>query len=178
MNHKILLPGLMALMVTACSPAHEDLREWMEQTQKDAQKHIQPFEQPTVNPSVTYIPPKTLGLNAFNAKRLNEGLSGNNAPNTNRPKEVLEAFSLENMKYVGSFISGKQKTGYIEIDGHVYTVKTGNYIGQNFGRITSIMPDKLVITEVIENSDGNWTFRNAELLLDNSKDNQSIKTDN
>ncbi|WP_107688272.1 pilus assembly protein PilP [Neisseria wadsworthii] len=178
MNHKILLPSLMALMVAACSPEHGDLRQWMEQTQKDAQKHIQPFEQPTVNPSVTYIPPKTTGLNAFSAKRLNEGIAGHNAPNINRPKEVLEAFSLENMKYVGSFISGSQKTGYIEIDGHVYTVKTGNYVGQNFGKITSIMPDKLTITEVIENADGNWTFRNAELLLDNSKDNQSIKTDN
>ncbi|MDO4640904.1 MAG: pilus assembly protein PilP [Neisseria sp.] len=178
MKHKILLPSLLVLLITACSGEHEDLRQWMEQTQKDAHKHIQPFEQPTVNPAVTYIPPKTHGLNAFNSKRLNLGLTGHNAPDTKRPKEVLEAFSLENMKYVGSFTSGNQKTGYVEIDGHVYTVKAGNYVGQNFGRITGILPDKLMITEVIEDANGNWTFRNAELPLDNSKDDQSTKTNN
>lgn len=176
MKLRILLP--IALVVSGCSPEHEDLREWMTQTQLDAKKHIQPFEQPKINPSVTYIPPKTIGLNSFNAKRLNAGLSGQNAPDTNRPKEVLEAFSLENMKYVGSFSSGKQKTGYVEVENHVYTVKTGNYIGQNFGRITAILPDKLMLTEVIEDANGNWIFRNAELPLASGQNEQSTKTNN
>lgn len=176
MKFKILLPVILA--VTACSPEHEDLRAWMNQTQQDAKKHIQPFEQPTVNPAVTYIPPKTIGLNSFNAKRLSTGLTGQNAPDTNRPKEVLEAFSLDKMKYVGSFTSGKQKTGYVEVDNHVYTVKTGNYLGQNFGRITAILPDKLMLTEIIEDANGNWIFRNAELALSSDQNEQSTKTNN
>lgn len=179
MKYKILLHGFVVLMVGACAQEHEDLRQWMDTTQKDAQKHIQPFEQPTINPSVTYIPPKTTGLDSFNVKRLSAGLVGNNAPDTNRPKEVLEAFSLENMKYVGSFSSGKQKTGYIDVDGHVYTVKTGNYVGQNFGRITSIEPDRITVTEIIEDANGNWIPRMAELSLDSNEDqSQSTKTNN
>ncbi len=169
MNRSILLLSSLSVLA-ACSAQHEDLREWMQKTDQDAKQHIQPFVQPTVNPMVTYIPPKTSGMNAFNTKRLNVGLSGANAPNTNRPKEVLENFSLENLKYVGSFTKGNQISAFIEADGHVYTVKPGNYAGQNFGRITSILPDKIVLTEVFEDTYGNWQLRNAELPLNSTQD--------
>ena len=175
-NRSILLISSLSLLA-ACSAQHEDLREWMQKTEQDAKQHIQPFEQPTVNPMVTYIPPKTSGMNFFNANRLNVGLSGANAPNTNRPKEVLENFSLENLKYVGSFKKENQVSAFIEADGHVYTVKPGNYAGQNFGRITSIQPDKLILSEVFEDTYGNWQPRNTELPLNNTQ-NQNSSSNN
>ncbi|MDO5639282.1 MAG: pilus assembly protein PilP [Neisseria sp.] len=163
MKHISLFAGMLVL--TACSPAHEDLRTWMSDTQQEAKTRVIPFEAPTINPPQTYTPPTFTGLNAFDSKRLNVAQQGANAPNLNRPKELLEGFSLENLKYVGSLRSGNSISGYVEADGHTYTVRPGNYMGQNFGRIQSITPDKIVLTEVVEDSYGNWIFRNAELPL-------------
>ena len=50
----------------------------------------------------------------------------------------------------------------------------GNYIGQNYVRIQSITPDKLILTELNGSSYGNWVYRNVELPLSGSgRDNQS-----
>ncbi|UOO82697.1 pilus assembly protein PilP [Uruburuella testudinis] len=163
MKYTILLAGLLAL--NACTPAHEDLREWMNNTRTQAKAHALSFEPPAIHPAQTYMPPNYSGLNAFDSKRLNVGQQGANAPNMSRPKEILEGFSLENLKYVGTLKSGNRISGYIEADGHVYTVRAGNYIGQNFGQIQSITDDKIVLTEVVEDTYGNWVFRNAELPL-------------
>lgn len=162
-KHITILAGLLAL--SACSPAHEDLHQWMTNEQQQAKNRVIPFEAPTVNPPRIYTPPTFTGLNAFDSKRLNVGQQGANAPNMSRPKELLEGFSLENLKYVGSLRKGSSISGYVEADGHTYTVKPGNYMGQNFGRIQSITPDKIILTEVVEDSYGNWIFRNAELPL-------------
>lgn len=163
MKHITLLAGLFVL--TACSPAHEDLQSWMKNTQQQAKTRVIPFKEPSITPPQAYIPPIFNGLNAFDSKRLNIGQQGANAPNLNRPKDLLEGFSLENLKYVGSLRSGNKIQGYVEADGHTYTVKPGNYMGQNFGRIQSITADKIVLIEVVEDSYGNWIFRNAELPL-------------
>ena len=66
---------------------------------------------------------------------------------------------------MGSFKKGNQLSAFIEADGHVYTVHTGNYLGQNHGRISQIHDDRLVITELVEDAYGNWTFRPTELTL-------------
>lgn len=102
---------------------------------------------------------------------MNAAQQGANAPNTNRPKEVLEHFSLETLKYVGTLSKGSRITGYVEADGHVYTVQPGNYIGQNHGRIQSITPDLITITELVEDTYGNWTYRKAELPLSSADSN-------
>ena len=84
---------------------------------------------------------------------------------------MLDAFSIEKLKYVGSLKQGGKQSAFIRTeDGHVYTVKVGNYLGQNFGRITAITPDKLVITEVVEDTYGNWAYHNAELPLNSTQD--------
>ena len=86
----------------------------------------------------------------------------------NRPKEILESFGLDSMKYVGSFNKKGKISAFVEVDGHVYTVVRGNYIGQNYGRITNIRADAIDITELVEDAYGNWTFRQTELILNDS----------
>lgn len=172
MKNTILL--LSVLGVTACTPTYDDLSQWMTQTRKDAEKHIIPFEAPTVLPPKAYIPPSYSGLNAFDSRRLQNIVSGSgNAPNLRRRKETLEAFSLENLRYVGSLRSGQKISAFVKAENHVYTVVPGNYIGQNHGRIQRITEDKITITEMVEDSNGNWIYRAAELPLNNQPDGNS-----
>lgn len=169
MKKNILLLSLLS--TAACTPTYEDLSQWMTQTHKEAKSKIIPFEAPTVLPPKPYIPINHTGLNAFDSHRLNNMQSGTNAPNLNRSKETLEAFSLENLRYVGSLNNGRKISGFIEVDNHVYTVYPGNHLGQNYGKIQSITPDKIVLLELIEDSYGNWIYRNAELPLSNNTKN-------
>ena len=177
MKNKIfLLTSVLSL--TGCTPAYDDLNEWMTKTRQDAKSHIIPFEAPVVNPPAVYNPPAYSGLNAFDFRRLDNAPKGSNAPNPNRPKEALEAFSLENMRYVGMLSNGSKTVGFIDVNGHVYTVYPGNYIGQNYGKIQSITEDLIVLTELVEDSSGNWIYRKAELPLSNNAENSSNDASN
>ncbi|MCS4534209.1 pilus assembly protein PilP [Neisseria montereyensis] len=176
MTNKILLAGILVL--SACTPAHEDLTEWMDNTRKQAKAKVIPFEAPAVSQPKSYNPPQFDGLNAFESKRLNSVQQGANAPDTNRPKEILEGFSLENLKYVGSLTKGGLTTGYVEADGHVYTVRPGNYIGQNYGKIQSITADQITLTELVEDTYGNWAYRKAELPLTGADANNDTAQNN
>lgn len=158
-----LLSGL--LFLAACSSEPGDLREWMDQTQAEAKKNVHVSKVPSVDVNTTYQAPVQPKLNDFDAKRLVLSRQGANAPDMNRPKEILEGFSLENLKYVGSLQQGKQASAFIEADGHVYTVNVGNYLGQNYGRITQILPGKIILTETVEDMYGEWTPREAEVVL-------------
>jgi len=116
-------------------------------------------------------------MNAFDSRRLDTAPKGGNAPDVNRPKETLEAFSLENMAFVGTLQSGGKVSGFIKVNDHVYTVYPGNYIGQNYGRIQSITEDKIILTEQVEDSYGNWVYRKAELPLSSKEADSSNSSD-
>ncbi|PSJ80976.1 pilus assembly protein PilP [Neisseria iguanae] len=173
MKNTILLLGV--LNIAACTPTYNDLSQWMTQTRADAKKHIIPFEEPTVTPPKVYIPPSYSGPNAFDSRRLKTLTARtSNAPNLSRTKETLEAFSLENLRYVGSLRSSNRISGFIQAENHVYTVVPGNYIGQNYGKIQRITEDKIVITEMVEDSYGNWIYRTAELPLNSQPDSNNL----
>ena len=171
MKKIILLLGVLS--VAACDSSYEDLNQWMDKTRNEAKAKVIPFEAPTITPPTPYVPPAYNGPNAFDYRRLENAPKGSNAPNPNRVKETLEAFSLENMRYVGMLKNSSQTSGFIDINGHVYTVKPGNYIGQNYGKIQSITDNKITLTELVEDSSGNWIYRQAELPLSSSSDNSN-----
>ena len=50
-------------------------------------------------------------------------------------------------------------------DSLVHRVKVGNYIGQNFGKITAVTESQLEITELIQDGMGGWIERDAALSL-------------
>ncbi|WP_066565853.1 pilus assembly protein PilP [Snodgrassella sp. CFCC 13594] len=157
-KYLILLLGMLTL--AGCSSPDEDLQEWMQNTRQQAKAKIQKAAPPSLSAMATYTPPAMTGLNDFDPARLKVGMQGANSPNFNRPKQILENFSLESLKYVGSFqAKGKAPSAFVVADGHVYTVGLGNYMGQNYGRISAITPDSLVITELVEDTYGNWTNR-------------------
>ncbi len=169
MKYYAILTSLLVL--SACSQNSDELNEWMAQTRREAKAEIIPFQAPTLPVSPVYSPPQLTGLNAFDFHRMETAKKGGNAPDTNRVKETLEKFSLENIRYVGILKSGKKISGFVEAEGYVYTVGIGNYLGQNYGRIQSITENSIILNELIEDSTGNWVSRKAELLLQPSDKN-------
>jgi len=86
-------------------------------------------------------------------------------PDLNRPKEPLEAYPLESLKMVGVLQQKKANFALVKADTGLYRVKVGNYLGQNFGVITTITDSQIQLRELIQDSVGDWTERQSTLQL-------------
>lgn len=91
-------------------------------------------------------------------------------PDQDRPREPLEAFPLDGLKMSGTLGLGSNVEGLVrDPDGVVHRVRVGNYLGINYGRITSINEDRIELVELVPNGTGGWMERPAELALGDSK---------
>ncbi len=58
------------------------------------------------------------------------------ASEINRRKEPLEAYPVDSMRMVGSVTKAGRPHALLQVDKLLYQVKVGDYIGQNYGKIT------------------------------------------
>ncbi|RJP69313.1 MAG: pilus assembly protein PilP [Comamonadaceae bacterium] len=86
-------------------------------------------------------------------------------PELNRRKQPLEAYPLDTMSMVGSLNREGQLVALVKVDKLLYQVRPGNYLGQNFGRVTRITETEVVMREIVQDSAGEWTERAAALQL-------------
>jgi type IV pilus assembly protein PilP len=86
-------------------------------------------------------------------------------PDTNRRREELEAFQLDSLKMVGTVVMNATLWGLIKVDNTIYRVKTGNYMGKNYGKIIHIDTDKIEIMEIVSDKPGAWREQQASLVL-------------
>lgn len=94
------------------------------------------------------------------------GHRGLNQPDFTRPKEELEEFPLESLKMVGYLFRDKVAYAIIRSpDGRLHRVKDGNYMGQNFGKITEITDGKVKLREMVQDSAGDWSERISSLQM-------------
>jgi type IV pilus assembly protein PilP len=93
--------------------------------------------------------------------------SGVLQPNLNRPKEPMEAYPLESIKYVGMISKSKLTYALLKTpDNVVQQVKIGNYVGQNFGMVTQIVDGEVLLKEIVQDDlSGDWVERATSLAL-------------
>ena len=84
----------------------------------------------------------------------------------NRNREELEGFELDSIKMVGTLQNEDNHWGIVlDPDGIVHRVKSGNYIGLNIGKITSIEEEQIEVREIIKDNSGRYGERKALLPL-------------
>ncbi len=84
----------------------------------------------------------------------------------NRNREELEGFELDSIKMVGTLQNEDNHWGIVlDPDGIVHRVKSGNYIGLNIGKITSIQEEQIEVREIIKDNSGRYGDRQALLPL-------------
>ncbi len=87
-------------------------------------------------------------------------------PDTKRRKEELEAFPIESLKMIGTVNMKANLWGLIKSsDKTVYRVRVGNYMGQNYGRIIRINPDKIELMEWVKDQQGVWSEQQMSIKL-------------
>lgn len=160
--------ALASVVLMACSAAdNEDLRQWMNDASKNIKGKIPPLPQVKPYEPVPYSvgnltdPFKSSRAGSERKKTAGGGLQ----PDLDRPREPLEAYPLESLKYVG--VMSQKKTSYaiIQVDSALYQVKVGNHMGQNFGVVTKITEAETTLKELVQDAAGDWVERTSTLLL-------------
>ena len=159
---------LLSMLLLACSNTeHEDLRQWMSETSKGIKGKIP--ELPQVKPYEAV--PYDVGnlLDPFKPGKIGpdqkKGGGGDLQHDLDRPREPLEAYPLESLKYVGVMTRKGTSFAIVLVDGALYQVRAGNYMGQNFGVITQISESELKLKELVQDPAGDWTERESVLML-------------
>lgn len=163
---KPLLVALIAGLLVACDGGQgDDLDKFMATAANDMSKGVEPLPEVLPYLPLQYNADGTLS-DPFRARKA-ANKSGALQPNTNRPKEALEAYPLESLKYVGSLSKNKLSYALIKTpDNTLQQVKLGNYIGPNFGLVTQINESAVVIKEIIQDDlTGDWVERNSSINL-------------
>ena len=181
---KYLAPALIAITVlSACgSGGHEDIKSWMEESSRDLKGVIPPLPELKPFPVVSYnAVDKTDPFNALRIDPERKETGGAGKPDFDRPKEQLESFPLETITYIGIVNKTKShaKHAVVQVDGVVYQVGKGNYMGQNYGRIVDITNSEIVLKEIVQDPSGqtsDWVERQMTLQLqEGSQDKESKK---
>lgn len=160
-----LAPVLLALGLTGCGGGSmDDLQTFVAEAGRDMQGKIEPLPQVKVYEPFTY---NAFDLpDPFKPRKLSSGGGGGMQPDFNRPKEPLEAFSLETLKMVG--VLARQGVIHAVVktpDNAIYHVRKGNYVGQNFGLVTQIDDSQISLREIVQDSAGDWSERASTLNL-------------
>ena len=83
-----------------------------------------------------------------------------------RIREYLEGFPLDSLRMVGTLDMDNTYYGLVQTsDGLIHRVIPGNYMGQNYGRITDITESEIGLVEVISDGIGGYIERDAAVSL-------------
>ena len=154
------------LILGACSGNKgDDLDKFMATAANDMGKGVELLPEVLPYSPLQFNADGTLS-DPFKARKASSK-SGSLQPNTNRPKEALEAYPLESLKYVGSMSKNKLSYALIKTpDNTIQQVKMGNYVGPNFGLVTQINEGAIEIKEIIQDDlTGDWVERNSSINL-------------
>jgi type IV pilus assembly protein PilP len=156
--------SLLLLALAGCGGSEDaELRAWMDQQGVSSRGKIQPI--PPVRPYQPFTYNASDLSDPFKPKKV-ENAKGARGPDTTRRKEALEAFPLESLKMVGTLQRGKSLVGLVRTtDNRVFQVRQGNYMGQNFGVITSISDGEMVVKELIQDGAGDWSEVPSKIML-------------
>lgn len=158
---------MVPLLLSACGSPGDDPRQFVKNAGKDLRGKVEPL--PEVKPYEPFTYEATDLPDPFKPRKLappSGGGGGGLQPDFNRPKEALENFPLESLKMVGTLTQGKTTYAIIKTpENNLYRVKVGNHMGQNFGVITQITENEVKLTEIVQDSAGDWMERSSTLTL-------------
>jgi len=163
---------VLALMAAAFALAgcsgeqYSDLRQFVKEADNLPHGRIPPL--PEVKPYEPFAYEAYDLTDPFRPRKIEppKTAGGGLQPDFNRKKEPLEAYPLENLRMVGTLQQKKDTFALIKTpDNNLFRVKSGNYLGQNFGRIEDVSEGAVKLKEIVQDGGGDWTERISTLQL-------------
>lgn len=172
---------LVGLLVAACgSEEHSDIKQWMADATKDLRGRVPPLPEVKPFPVVSYdsgglLDPFQPAKIEPDKKAGGAGVKG--PPELDPAQYPLIKYPLDALRLVGVLRKKGKLRAQVLADKLVYSVETGHYMGQNFGKIVEIqVPEEmnaatLVLREIVQDASGEWTERttNVEMQVQEAK---------
>lgn len=156
--------GLVVLL-GGCS-GNDDLHRWVDDQKAKPKAPVEPL--PVIKTFETFEYTDQGLRDPFGPSPSEQRESASNGPHPdqNRPREPLESYPLDALHMVGTIGMGNKIEGLVkDPDGVIHRVHAGNYLGQNYGRITGISEDHIDVVELVPNGSGGWMERPATVAL-------------
>ena len=164
----------VALGLAGCGSSDQDqLQQWMTEQRNLSKPKVERLPEPTKFSPQPYT--EEGSVEPFSSQKLAQALKRDSsqatanaaliAPELARRKEPLEASPLDATAMVGSLIKAGQPVALVRVDNLLYQVHVGNYLGQNYGRITKVTETGITLREIVQDAAGEWIERTATLQL-------------
>lgn len=161
---------VMAAVLVGCTADTDELQGWMDQQRREVKPSVTPLIAPKKFDPAPYA--AVQAVEPFSAQKLSVALKQEaRQPNSllaaelNRRKEPLEFFTLDGMSMVGSVTKQGRPFALLRVDNLLYQVKVGDYLGQNYGKITKITETEIALREIVQDAAGEWIERPSSLQL-------------
>ena len=172
----LLVPIIISLLITGCiGNEMNDLHNYIEEIKARQPRAIEPL--PKIQQIETFVyeaksrrdPFSTeFGVDNLSEREITgEGLR----PDPSRRKEELEQYPLDTLRMVGTLRLEEKTWALIQSqDGVIHRVIPGNHAGINHGQITHISDEKVELTEIVPDGEGNYRERQAILSLGSAQE--------
>jgi type IV pilus assembly protein PilP len=167
---KLLLMMVLIVVLAGCvSEEFDDLKSYISQVKSKPAAPIEPMPIIKSYEAFNYV---AEGLrNPF--EKLDEpqaietmANAEGPGPDLEREKEELEAYPLDTLRMVGTLSKEGELWGLVKAnDGVIHRVQSGNYLGQNFGKIVGVQDQQIELAEWVATTAGKWREREASLAL-------------
>ena len=153
----------LLVSLAACSSADDELTRFIDDTKKQPGGRVEPL--PEVKPYERFT---------YSAEQMRSpflpsapgGVGANVRPDSKRNREYLEQYPLDTLKMVGTLKMAGHMYGLVQDkDGLVHRVSSGNYLGQQEGKISDITASKIALTEIVPDGLGGYMERPAQIGL-------------
>lgn len=86
-------------------------------------------------------------------------------PDETRIRQSLENFDLEQLVMVGTLANRSGAFALLQVEGLVYRVKVGDYLGRHNGRVEAVSAMHIEVLEVKSDGQGAWLQRSLTISL-------------
>jgi len=156
--------------LSGCQRDTSDLQQYIAEVNARPGGDIEPM--PTIEPHDPHLYPgherspfdSTVIARPLPAEPV--GIPGEVDVDFDRPREPLENFPLDSLRMVGSMEQEGVRYALIRTpDRTIQTVRAGNYMGQNFGRVTDVTQREIRLVEVVPDAFGGYMERENSVAL-------------
>ena len=170
-GRRATLLGLACLAVSGCGSKDAELKAWMDTVRAEEKVTIEPL--PVLKPYEPFVykrddlkDPFLDTLTEQKTENLADASVGGVRPDLDRRKEALEAYPLDALRMVGTLARGGSLWALIQApDQTISRVSVGNYLGENYGRVTDVGNNRVNLVEIIPNGTGGWIERPAAVEI-------------
>ncbi|GLQ92409.1 pilus assembly protein PilP [Dyella acidisoli] len=162
---KLTLVIATALVLGGCTRGMSDLRDWV--AQEKAKRGAPIPALPVIKTFETFNYSDQDKRDPFSPSQDELSQGSGPRPDEGRPRQPLEAYSLDSLKMVGTIGAAATMEALIKDPGGViHRVHTNEYMGENYGRVTAITGDHIDLVELVSNGNGGWMERPASIALE------------